>query len=86
MYRRAEIAFHFLLNFSNSNRQRVTFLSSLCFGIKDEISYVRIAICINVTELKILWKNYRTIGEKWENKIRYLVLAVEEEVEGVELL
>jgi len=44
-------------------------------------------ICINVTELKILGKNYKTIGEKWENKIRYLALAVEEEeVEDAELL
>jgi hypothetical protein len=46
------------------------------------------AMCINVTKLKILGKIYRTIGEKWENKIRYLVLTVEEEeeVEGAELL
>ena len=40
-------------------------------------------MCINVTELKILGKTYRTIGEKWENKIRYLVLTVEEEEEEV---
>jgi hypothetical protein len=64
MCRRAEIAFHFLLNCSNSNRQRVNFLSSLCFSINDEIAYVKNAICINVTELKILGKNYRIIGEK----------------------
>jgi hypothetical protein len=42
-------------------------------------------IFINVTELKIVRKNYRTIDEKWENKIRYLVLAMEEE-EDAELL
>jgi hypothetical protein len=36
-------------------------------------------IFINVTELKILGKSYRNIGEKLENKIRYLVLAVEED-------
>jgi len=40
-------------------------------------------MCINVTELKILGKTYRTIGEKWENKIRYLVLTVKEEEEEV---
>jgi hypothetical protein len=34
--------------------------------------------------LKILGKNYRTIGEKWENMISYLVLAVEEEEEEEE--
>ena len=49
-------------------------------------------ICINVTELKLLGKNCRTIGEKWEIKITYLVLAMEEEekeeeeVEDAELL
>ena len=47
---------------------------------------MRMVICINVIELKIIGKNYRTIGEKWENNITYLVLAVEEEVEDAELL
>jgi hypothetical protein len=46
---------------------------------------VTVVICINVTELKILGKNDRTIGEKWENKIRYLALAVEEEEEEEEV-
>lgn len=79
MCRRAEITIHFLLNCSNSNRQRVHFFGRPCFSINDEIAHVRMVICINVTELKILGKNYRTIAEKWENKINYLVLTLEEE-------
>jgi hypothetical protein len=49
---------------------------------------VGMVIRINVTELKNLGKNYRTIDEKLENKIRCLVLAVKEEevVEDAELL
>ena len=83
--RRAEIAIEFFFKLSNSNRKRIHFL--VCFSINDEIAYVRMVICIDVTELKIIGKNYRTIGEKWENKITYLVLAVEEEeVEDAELL
>lgn len=88
MCRRAEVAIHFIFKCSDSNRQRVHFLSSLFFSINDEITYVGMVIRINVTELKNLGKNYRTIDEKLENKIRCLVLAVKEEevVEDAELL